>query len=266
MSFATSLKGFKEILSFDNRVELIFHHLFRNANALCTYRFSKFQVVVLKSGGDLNGLRACIATDQYKQFFTQMDLGKPLKILDLGAHTGGFIFAILSDGHRIYKSLSVEQNRQTHSRLAFNLALNQLQDTCQSLHAAAWSTATNLVSSHGAGRTSAKVDIPSSADGIDESRAVQSYTVNELLAMVEENTVIDICKIDVEGAEWEIFSQLESCQLLAEQCRYIIIEIHPSSEHTLDLPNAIQDNGFELIAKCKFGDETFLYRNRNLAR
>ena len=232
MSFATRVKGLKEILSFDNPIELIFHHLFRSAEKLCIYRFGKYQVVILKSGGDLNGLRAC--TDQYKQFFKQMKLERPLKILDLGAHTGGFIFALLDEGHVISKSLSVEQNEHTYSRLTFNIALNHLSNSCAAIHAAVWSKSIKLISSEGDGRTSGNVNAAVYQDE-HSSRMIQGYSLNELFKLVDEHEVLDICKIDVEGAEWEIFSHLQSCDLLFKRCRYLIIEIHPPKKYKTDL-------------------------------
>jgi len=249
MSFATSIKGFKEILSFNNPIELIFHHLFRSAEKLCIYRFGEYQVVILKSGGDLNGLRACIATDQYKQFFKHMDLEQSLKILDLGAHTGGFIFALLDEGHVISKSLSVEQNEHTYSRLTFNIALNHLSNSCAAIHAAVWSKSIKLISSEGDGRTSGNVNAALDQDE-HSSRMIQGYSLNELFKLVDESEVVDICKIDVEGAEWEIFSHLQNCDLLFKRCRYLIIEIHPSKIQKIDLLSVIQDNNFELLAKC----------------
>jgi len=263
MSFSTSLQGFKEIWRFNNRLELIVHLLFRRDQDLCVYRFSEYQVVMLKSGGDLNGMRACLATDQYTQFFDKMDLTRPLKILDLGAHTGGFIFTFLNQGYSVSESLSVEQNRQTYSRLSFNLALNHLQDGCRALHSAVWSSSAQLLSSEGAGRTSGRVEA-GSRDNTDESRIVKSYSVNELIKMLNEHENIDICKIDVEGAEWEIFAHSDSCNLLSERCRYLVIEIHPSDKYQIDLQEIIRSLGFEVISKCKYGDETFLYRNAKL--
>ncbi len=265
MSFKTRLKGFAEILSFDNYFGLIGHHLFQPDDRLCVYRFSEFQVVMLKSGGDLNGMRACLATDQYKQFFHRMELDKPLRILDLGAHTGGFIFAFLKHGFAIEKSLSVEQNHQTYSRLSFNMALNNLQYRCKVLHAAAWSKSIELLSSEGVGRTSGRVDTASNSSN-DRARIVQAYSLNDLIQMLDEREQIDICKVDVEGAEWEIFSHSSSTTLLFQRCRYLIIEVHPSSDHDMDLPSFIEDNGFELLAKCRYGDETFLFRNRKASK
>jgi len=264
MSILTSLRGFKEILSFNNRFELILHHLFRGDNELCVYRFSDYQVVMLKSGGDLNGMRACVATSQYKQFFKQMKLTHALRVLDLGAHTGGFIFSLLSSGHTVAQSLSVEQNQQTQSRLAFNMVLNRLENRCEAIHAAVWSEQTSsLLSSTGAGKTSGKVTNLTDP-AISDSRLIRGFTVNQLLARLDDTQLIDICKIDVEGAEWKLFSKLENCNGLSERCRYLIIEIHPSSEPTQTLMAIIEDLGFQLVAECQNGDQTYLYKNVHL--
>ena len=223
MSLSTRLQGIKEILKFDNRVEIIVHHLLRRTSDLCVYRFHPFQVVMLKSGGDLNGMRACLATDQYTQFFRIMRLSGPLRVIDLGAHTGGFIFTLLRYGHMIAAAVSVEQNRATHSRLAFNYALNRL-DQCQALNAAVWSESVTLAPSDGQGLTSGQVSESSADEHVSET--IRGYTLNELLMRLEGEANIDVCKIDVEGAEWGILTHDSGINLLSERCRYLLSLIH----------------------------------------
>jgi len=256
------LAGFREILHFDNWFEIALHHLLRRPDALAVYRFGGFEALVLRADGDANGLRRCLATDQYSQFLDVISTPRRVRIADLGAHTGGFIFCAISRGLDVAESISVEPNREAFARLEFNLRHNFGPQRCKAINAGVWSHRCTLDTSEGPGDTGARVRV--SDESLPRHPTVPGITVNDVIAAFDGEDDIDICKMDVEGAEWSILSHPRTCDALPARCRHLIIEIHPAQDAPEVLIERLGSMGFEAMRKCAAGDETWLLRNVRL--
>jgi hypothetical protein len=68
----------------------------------------------------------------------------------------------------------------------------------------------------------------SSADA--PMRTVRTTTLNGLIERYSKGGVIDLCKMDVEGAEWDVFSGEHFSRIT--QCRNVIMEIHSRESMT----------------------------------
>lgn len=92
----------------------------------------------------------------------------------------------------------------------------------------------------------------------DESEQVSSITINELM---QENdmTSIDLLKVDIEGGEKEIFTNIESCKFL-EVTKIIAIEIHDEFDIRSKIEKVLLHYGFFSV----ISGETNLAINMNL--
>ncbi|MBC8503338.1 MAG: FkbM family methyltransferase [Chloroflexi bacterium] len=80
-----------------------------------------------------------------------------------------------------------------------------------------------------------------------------------------DSPIIDLCKVDVEGSEHEVFLGTE-CSTV-NRIRYLIIEIHPLPTYSPEmLIKRLQELGFEDISpKVRPEQAVFLFKNRALS-
>jgi FkbM family methyltransferase len=253
MSISTRVAGLKEMLLFDNRWQLIVDRfLFRCSVAV--YRYRGCKILLDHDGGDASGVRACLASDMYRQFIPLMKLKGPLTLLDCGANTGGFPLLFSTEGLNLSKVVCVEMNPYAHSRLQYNLFTNLAAE----LHCL------NLIVEDSARTHSIRLGIGSVDDSLmkenmtGRSFDIRSISINDLLLRYFGEKPVDIVKIDIEGAEHILFSG-NNYDLLS-RCRYIVIELHAvQSEKSCDVTGKIEKLGFELVEKDA---DVFLFSNR----
>lgn len=222
MSLSNKVRGLKAIWKFDNRFWLAFTKIFFPSETLQTYRYKGIEFIIDHSGGDANGAREVLASPMYKRFLPKMNLDRPVNVLDLGANNGGFSLLLAANGVMIKKIVSVEFNPQTYIRLHFNLFRN-VDSEVVPLNAALCGKTRTVKTVLGAGSVSDS--IYKSSGGAERRRySVRGITLNELIDDHFADEVVDICKIDVEGAEFEVF--LEPNHSSIARCRYLIMEIH----------------------------------------
>lgn len=241
MSLANKIRGFREVWAFDNRLWLAFTKTFFPREKLQIYRFKGVEILVDHAGGDSNGAREVLTSPMYSRFLPQMKLGAPANILDLGANNGGFPLLLHTSGVKLKKVVSVEFNPRTFARLHFNLTRN-LPGKVVPINAALCGE--NRTIEVALGNGSVSDSIYENASNVDAKPCrIKGITLDDFYKTYFENDIIDICKIDVEGAEFEVF--LEPHHKSLEQCRYLIMEIHERGSRRADeiLP-VIQGLGF----------------------
>lgn len=231
MFLSRKIQGLKEMFSFDNRWQLVLSRLLFRGTSLVVYRKKGCEFLVDQYAGDVNGIRSILTARMYSQFFDHLAglQNKPLNVLDLGSHVGGFPILLHLHGFKINRLSCVELNPATYRRMCFNIA-NNLNCEFIPVHGAVCGERTQLSLLLGKGSTSDSI-YNTEKKRRNSSRlspcTVEGWTFDELCKRAFPNDdVIDICKIDVERAEFSIFLE-SSFHETIRRCAYLLMEIHP---------------------------------------
>jgi FkbM family methyltransferase len=251
MNIRNKLRGLRELWHFDNRWYLIVTRTFFPRQKLHAYTYRGQTFISDHEGGDANGAREVLTSRMYRRFLPLMDLHHPLNVLDLGANNGGFPLMLKACGLDLARVVSVELNPRTFIRLYFNLARN-LPDSTIALNLAACGRPRELDVFLGTGATSDNIYRASDGDLVSRT-TVQGVTVDALLDEFFPG-LLDICKIDIEGAEFEVFRSGTFRKL--NRCRYIIIEIHEQGGKPLEVISALESIGFARLETLPGADPT----------
>ena len=255
------LRRIKTLLRFDNWIELLVSRAFFRHTRFVTYRIQGITAVVDHRSADAGSIVYCLATDSYTQFLDKMDLSRPMRVVDIGANAGGFSLLLKMYGCEIERLLCVEMNPNTHARLLLNIQTN-FGNTATVVNAAVCADRRTIQLDLGEGSTGDS--IYRGTRGERSSTApyqIQGMTFDDAVEMCFKDEVIDICKIDIEGAEVEVLADPRSKITCLRRCRYILIELHPV-EHYDTFIEVAQQGGFELVAhegKSRCG--VHLFRN-----
>jgi len=240
------LGGIGEILRFDNRFQLLYQRLLQKHQRLAVYRLGDIEAVVDIAGGDLLSVRACLASPMYRALLAQVDLPSSLSVADLGANSGGFPLLLLSLGHKLENLLCVELNPRTALRLRYNLQGNlPLTARWQVREAAIVGKSRRLKVHLGRGSVGDSIyGTGTTPEGVDSE--VEGITLDDCFAQAFDSAPIDLCKMDIEGAEYEVFESQAHERI--KQCRCLLIEIHPTTSERRDgLFARLEELGFNLI-------------------
>lgn len=226
MSIQTKFRGLKEVWQFDNRVWLTFTKTFFPRENLQVYRYKGMDILIDHSAGDANGAREILTSPMYRRFFPLMKLHGLINVLDLGANNGGFPLLLQSAGLQLKKVVSLELNPKTFTRLRFNLERN-LHCQVIALNAALCGETgfLKVALSPGSVADSIYNDTESGDEQICE---VEGLSLDEIWRRHFADEKVDLCKMDVEGAEFDVFLQTSHQSL--RRCRYLIMEIHERGE------------------------------------
>lgn len=176
---------------------------------------------------DWNTLYSCIVEDEYK--IEQMSSGRGSVAVDIGAHIGGCVLALLSKG---YDVIAVEALPENAEMIQKNVEHN------------GWSDRLTLYNNAISGIDNVDVKIAYGKEDTEFSRAhkfigntlldgqeedpettyatVKSISINKILKSV---STVDFLKIDCEGAEWAAFSGASAASL--KKIKSIAAELHP---------------------------------------
>lgn len=218
------IHGLKILFKFDNTAQLLINRLLFPNNGPTMYLLNGLEVLVDHSAGDQDGTRSCLVPGLYDPCFEALtDLPKSLSVLDLGGNGGGFLLALKHTGREIRRAVVVELNPHTHSRLTLNLLRNipSCHERITILNGAAGGTVGSLTVTLGRGSVGDSITGPSQ-DG--EEFTIPCHSFQTLAGYFPAEEEIDICKIDIEGAEYSLLQNTPP--ELLRRCRHIIIEIH----------------------------------------
>jgi FkbM family methyltransferase len=226
---------------FENRLPLILTRTLFPRENLHVYRYRGVELLTDLKGGDANGAREVLTSPMYRRFLPQMDLQGELNIFDIGANNGGFPLLLAASGLILKKVVSVELNPNTFLRLRFNLERN-LSGEVVALNQALCGEARELKISLGEGSVGDNIYNGASANN-GKLFTIEGRTFDELYQTYFAGEVVDICKIDIEGAEFEVFASPSHQDLT--HCRYLIIEIHDGDgRSSTELVRKIEQLGF----------------------
>ncbi len=222
MWLANKLNGLKALWKFDNRYQLLLSRLLFRTNGLNIYHLNGMQILIDHDAGDESGTRDVLVSQMYQQFLPEMKFTSPINVLDLGGNGGGFGLMLKVNHIPIKKIVAVEFNPNTCARMRFNLERN-LDATVIGLNAAVCGERKTLQIKVGKGGTSDSIYNPINGENGKEVE-VQGVTIDDLCNEYFNGEPIDLCKMDIEGAEHEIFALPHHNAL--KQVRFLIMEIH----------------------------------------
>lgn len=258
--WGTKFRGFSELLAFDNWPLLVLHRLFFRRQPLVVYRKKGRDFLIDYAGGDHCGTRACLATDMYRRYFSALPQGKPLRVLDIGANGGGFPLSLALAGFDLERVVCIEMNPATFGRLRFNVESN-FAPAAVCLNAAVYSADGHLNAPLG-GAGGSGYSLHHAPDGTRAMVQIETFTFDTLAAKYFSDAPIDICKIDIEGAEYEVL--LSGVAEHLSRCRHLIIEIHPHARHSRrELGEYLARQGFPPQSLDNTAEDVFFLSNIN---
>lgn len=253
MKISNKLNGLREIWRFDNRWQLAFNRLLFPNEGIQIYRFKGVEVLVDHSAGDANGARSVLTSQMYRQYLPEMALGGRLNVLDIGANNGGFSLLMKSEGFDIGRLVAVELSPITFERLRFNLSRN-FEGGFTALNCAL--TGENKTIRFSPSAAGCVSDNIYSGESNVPARwfEIEGRTFDKIYGAEFGNEHVDLCKIDIEGAEFEMAAH-GKCGRLAD-CRYLLIEIHDEADRNRGLVlDVLFRLGFEEIGGERKRDE-----------
>jgi FkbM family methyltransferase len=202
----------------------------------------------------------------YKKYLGIMQLSGGITVLDLGANSGGFPLVLELAGIAIKKIVCVEMNRNTATRLNFNVTRN-LDCDFKMLNVAVCGQRRDFELFLDRGGTSDSLYQDSgTARTAGRKYMIRGITLDDIeREEFNDPGVVDLCKMDVEGAEYEILSS--PTHSLLKRVRYLIIEIHNRPGHSKnDLLRKLDELGFTEIEVSGVYNEqdVHLFKNANL--
>lgn len=256
------ISGLAVNLKFDNRWPLLFQRIFHRKVPVAVYAKDGMSFITDFEGGDQGGIRHLLTSGMYSRHFGHMGKKQELTVLDLGANGGGFPFCLRDRKFTIKKAVCVEMNPHTYIRLLFNLDLNFPGTAVALNYAVAGKTGWLEIEDS---RGSTGQSIYASKTGRPDSLVrVGMITLDQLVKdyFPTETGDLDILKIDIEGAEYEM--------LLSGNCseigrfRQIFIEIHPNPQVAREvLIERIISFGFQLTGPPDASDPDVYFFTRS---
>lgn len=248
-------RGLKAVLVFDNWPMLVLGRLCDRKTGLVIYRKHGHDILIDHRGGDQCGTRMCIATDAYSRYLPLFHLSGPVRVLDLGANGGGFPLMLSIAGLQIGSAVCVEMNPLTYQRLKLNLMTN-FGLSAIPLNAAVCSMPEDSEISFTLTRGGTGDNIYGNRCNDKESGiSVRTTTLPALINQYFENEYVDVCKVDIEGAEFEMFESTPDDVM--QRLRYLILEIHYFHDSSSAKAQALR----ERLAALGFSDITIDERN-----
>ena len=263
MSISNKLRGLKEIWKFENHWYLALTRLLFPKESINIYRYKGLRILIDHSAGDANGAREILTSEMYRMYLGGLNFPGKINVLDLGANNGGFPLLLKTEGFKLNKVVCVELNPNTFSRLKFNLEAN-FESKITALNCAVCGASRELSISLGSG--SAADNIYQSQNSINtKTYKIEGKTFNEIFAENFGSESVAICKMDVEGAEFEIFEN-DNCSRIKD-CKFLLMEIHHEKDRKRDFVlNKLSELNFkEIKGENKKDDQHYvhLFENQN---
>jgi FkbM family methyltransferase len=244
MSLEAKLRGLRQILRFDNRLHLLLQRLFFRGDRLAVYRMGPLEFVVDHAAGDASGAPDVLTRPMYLDYLSHLQAAHPVTVLDIGANAGGFPMFLVKHGISLARVVAVELNPRTCVRLRFNLERNVSADI-EVVNAGLCGRARTLALALGDGSVADSLYAPS-FNASAATTIVAGRTFDDLCVSAFGDQPVDICKIDVEQAEYEVVDHPGHDRL--RQCRIVVMEIHDvPGRHHGHVTEAIERLGFRRL-------------------
>ena len=205
---------------------------------------------------DVNGPAEVFGLDEYETPW--LDWSRVVYVVDAGAHVGGFTLWAASRSQCRIEAL--EPNAPTRALLESNVRRERVDDRVQVRPwAIAAATGTRRLRPAADSAASALVDEPARGDV-----QVQAVTLEDAIR-ASGFPRIDLLKMDIEGAEHEVFGALDAATL--NLVDFWIIECHPvpGTDHAA-LARVLSSAGFETSEVAKPMGQALLIARRRQPR
>lgn len=199
------------------------------------------EIALRETGSDLATFREITVDEVYREVIR--NVAGFQTVIDLGANIGlaSLYLAHHSPSSRIF---SVEPNPQSYRLLLHNV--QNLGHRCKTLRAAVWGTHRRLSPDpRVATDRFSTFALRESLANAQNELTVRGFTMAEILDYSRFDTV-DLLKVDVEGAEAELFRG-KDLEWLA-QVGSIAIEFHGDSRETCAFDDIMKKYGFEICS------------------
>lgn len=242
----SNLGRLRELLQFDNRWQLIAERLLFRGTHLQVHRINGVEMIVDHRGADAGSIRTCVAGTMYRRFVAQMKLGQCLTVADFGANVGGFSCLLKVLQLDVDRLLCLEMNPNTYERLRFNICTNFSLNNTSVINAAVCGEPRQIPLSLGVGSTGDNIYFGHRGEQDKVLHTVEGRTFDDLCDKYLPGGMIDICKMDVEGAEAELLRYSSHSVNSLNRCRYFLIEMHPV-DHYAEMCDVLKRHGFTLV-------------------
>ncbi len=236
------LRGFIDLLKFNNWTQLLVNRLLFRNTGLVVYRLQQNEILIDHAGDDQNGTRACLVSDMYARHFHLIPKDKLLNVLDLGANGGGFLLSMHCHGFRFGTLACVEMNPATFGRLHFNVSQNIPAAHARLINAAVCQTDGKMLVNLGKGGTNESIHQAQAAHG-KKATAIVTRSFDSVVSECFGEAKIDVCKMDIEGAEFDVV--FSGAAEFLKNVRLLLIEVHPH-------PTRSKDELLSLLARMGF--------------
>jgi FkbM family methyltransferase len=251
----------RDLWAFDNRWELLLQRVLFRGTHLQVHRIGGYEMLVDHRTSDAGSIRQCVSSDMYRRFLPALKIDGPVSVLDIGANAGGFPLMLAASGIAIRHLVCVEMNPNTYERLRFNVRTN-FHDRSEVVHAAVCASRKTIPVMVGLGSTNDS--IYKQTKGSAKQYDVAGVTFDDVARRMPEGA-IDVCKIDVEGAEHEILCDAASANGMLSRCRNIIMEVHHERQCE-EIFATLAKRGFEVEPAQKAAVGSFLFVNRGMGK
>ncbi len=252
------LRALWENRRFDNALQLFFDRVVGRPTGLTVYRLGEYRILVDHRGEDQVGTRLCLIDGVYAGLLAKVTLPHDLSVLDLGANGGGFPLLLGAMGHAFTRLVCVEMNPNTCARLAYNIGSN-LGRQHLVLNAAVAAAAGEMERNFALGSVSERVD-SATPPGASPER-VPLLTFDEIFRRGAFANGIDLCKFDVEGAEFDVLFGSTATSL--RQCRHLLMELHdPDGGLNARARSVLCGMGFEEVGSVRQQYEVCLFARK----
>lgn len=259
MSLASRVAGLRQIWHFDNRWPLLTQRLLYRRESMAVYRLGRLRFLVDHDAGDPSGAPEVLTHPMYADHLVHLVSDRPMRVVDLGANTGGFLLFLTRHGASFERVVAVELNPRTCIRLRFNLDFN-IDAEVTVVNAGVCGRSRPLDVRLGEGSVADSLYAPS-FNATGRVRHVPGLTIDDILAAHLDGRTVDICKVDIEQAEYEVFENPGHDAL--RQCRILVIEIHDVPGRSVgEVVTAIERMGFVALPQ---GSDRSVHVFRNTA-
>lgn len=263
MRLRNKLRGLKEVLIFENRLGIIIQTLFNPKNKLFIYKINNKEYLLNKNGGDIPGFRCIITSNEYRPFINELKNIGQISILDIGANVGGFIALLDSMNIKFKKIVAVEFNPNTFYRLGVNIS-NNFNCEYHLLNKAVVGYDRAISKNFTLGGTGDSI-YANNLSSDKTNKTIPGITFDKIYNQYfADGEIIDLLKIDIEGAEYEIFENVDYKQI--KNCRYLLIEMHNKENKNKELIiSKLKDLSFEeYLQNASSNQNVYFFKNISL--